>query len=159
MASKARELGDRFEQTATSFIEQVQALSESEWRTRTDAEGWTVAATAHHAATSSMPIMAMVDAAATGSPMPPFTPEMLNELNAKHAQDFAGCTRDETLAAMREGMAAAAKQVRGYSDEQLARSAMLPFGMEMTAEQIIENVLIGHIAGHGASIQSAAAAA
>jgi hypothetical protein len=33
---------------------------------------------------------------------------------------------------------------------------MLPFGMEMSTEQIIENVLIGHLVGHGASIEAAA---
>ena len=158
MTSKADALADRFEQASQDFIKDVEALSDREWREKTDSEGWTVAATAHHAAISSGPIAAMAQAAATGGAMPPITSDMLHEMNAKHAQEFATCTREETRAAMRESAAGASKVVRGLKDDQLGRSAMLPLGMELTAEQIIEMVLIGHIVGHGQSIKAAVAA-
>jgi len=159
MAGKAEELARRYEEAATSFIKDIERLTDADWRRKTDVEGWTVAATAHHAATSSLPIASMVQAAGTGSAMPPITAAMLDEMNAKHAQEFASCTRDETLAAVREQIPAAAQVVRGLSDEQLVRSAKLPMGMELTAEQIIEFVLIGHIVGHSESIRAVTAAA
>lgn len=159
MGSKAEDLTRRFEQASDTFIKDVEGVSDSDWLNKTTSEGWSVAACAHHAAISPEPIAAMVTAAATGGPMPPITTDMLNELNAKHAQEYAAATQDETIAAMRAQTATAANVVRGLSDEQLARSAMLPFGMEMTAEQIIENVLIGHIVGHSQSMKEAAASA
>ena len=50
--------------------------------------------------------------------------------------------------------AAAAGLVRGLSDEQLGRSATLLAGRPpLTAEQIISNILIGHIDQHFGSIR------
>jgi hypothetical protein len=159
MAGKADQLARRYEDAVANFISDVEGLSDADLRAKTDVEGWTVAACAHHAATASAPLASMAQAAAMGGPMPPITQAMLDEMNAKHAQDFAACSREETLAAIREQAPAAAQVVRGLSDEQLGRAAELPFGMTMTAEQIIENVLIGHLVGHSQSIRAVTAAA
>ena len=153
---KAEQLAAKFEQTAKDFGSKIQALSDSEWRAKTPEEGWTVAATAHHAAGSTAPISMIVQAAATGGPMPPITADSLDEMNAEHAKQFAGCSREETLKLLNETTPPAATIVRGLSDEQLSRKATMPaLPMELSAEQIIENVLIGHLAGHGASIAAA----
>jgi predicted component of type VI protein secretion system len=96
----------------------------------------------------------MVKSVATGSPMPDITMDGLNEANAEHAKQFAQATRDETLELLRQTAGPAAELIRGLRDEQLARKAMLPLGMEMTAEQIIE-AMIGHVGSHAASIQAA----
>jgi Mycothiol maleylpyruvate isomerase N-terminal domain len=152
---KAEKLATRFEQTAKDFGSKIQALSDSEWRAKTPEEGWTVAATAHHAAGSSGPIAMMAHAAATAGPMPPITPDGLNQMNLEHSKQFANCSKEETLKLLSETTPQAASVVRGLSDDQLANRAMLPLGMELSAEQIIENVLIGHMAGHGASIAAA----
>jgi hypothetical protein len=75
-------------------------------------------------------------------------------MNAKHAREFAGCTRAETLALHEKGVAAAAAVVRGLSDEQLARSGTVLTGMPpMTAEQVITAILISHIDDHYGSIR------
>ena len=155
MTAKAEELAGRFEVAAKDFEAKVRGLSDSEWKAKTPVEGWSVAATAHHAAGSSAPISMMVQAAATGGEMPPITPDGLNAMNAQHAKQFENCSRDEALALLNETVGPAANLVRGLSDEQLSRKAMLPLGMELSAEQIVELVLIGHLTGHGASIESA----
>lgn len=155
MNSKADELAARFEQASHDMASEVEALSDDEWRAQTKEEGWTVAACAHHAAISSGPIAMMVAAAAGKGEMPGITVDMLHEMNADHARQFAGCSKEETLAALRESTRPAAAVVRGLSDAELQRTATLPLGMEMTAEQIIENVLIGHLQQHGASIAAA----
>jgi Mycothiol maleylpyruvate isomerase N-terminal domain len=155
MSNKADTLATRFEQASNEFASRLQGLSDGDWQSKTVEEGWTVAATAHHAAGSSAPISMMVRSAATGSPMPPITVDGLNQMNADHAKEFANVSREATLALLRETTGPAANLVRGLSDEQLTRKAMMPFGMEMTAEQIIEAVLIGHITGHATSITAA----
>ena len=51
----------------------------------------------------------------------------------------------------------AASMIRGLSDEQLDRTATL-FAGSMTAQQMIEGILISHVAMHLESIRSAAPA-
>lgn len=155
MSSRADALAGRFEQASKDFESTISGLNDAAWRAKTAEEGWTVAATAHHAAGSTPAIAMMAQAAATGSEMPAITADGLHQMNADHARQFADASREETLTLLRTTTGPAASIVRGLSDEQLGRKAMLPLGMELTAEQIIENVLIGHITGHGASIQAA----
>lgn len=155
MNTKADALATRFEQACRDFACTIQEIDDRAWNSTTSEEGWTVAAVAHHAAGSSGPISMMAQAAGTGAPMPPLTMDALNQMNADHAKQYAIVSRDETLALLRETTGAAAATVRSLSDEQLNGKAVMPFGAEMTAEQIIENVLIGHLVGHGASIMAA----
>lgn len=157
MSSKTEALAARFEQASNDFASTIQALSDADWQAKTADEGWTVAATAHHAAGSTEPISMIAQAAATGSPMPPITADGLNKMNAEHAQQYANVSREDTLALLRKTTGPAASIVRGLSDDQLSGKATLPMGMELTTEQIIENVLIGHLTGHSASIQAARA--
>ena len=155
MGKKTEQLAARFEQTAKDLESKIKSLSDTAWKAKTPEEGWTVAACAHHAAGSSMPIATMAQAAATGGPMPQITADGLNQMNAEHAQQFANASKEETLKLLGETTPQAASIVRGLNDEQLGNKATLPLGMELSAEQIIENVLIGHLAGHGASIAAA----
>jgi hypothetical protein len=80
--------------------------------------------------------------------------DSLHQMNAEHAKQFANCTRDETLVLLRKNAAGAASTVRGLSDDQLDRSAPLLGGPPMTAQQVIERVLIGHVQEHHGSIRT-----
>ena len=80
--------------------------------------------------------------------------DMLNEGNAKHAKEFANCTKDETLALHKKGAAAAAAAVRGLSDAELDRSATVLAGMPaMTRATDVEGILIDHVDDHLGSIR------
>lgn len=154
MSTKSAALATKYENATKDFAVEIKGLSDSDWQAKTLAEGWTVAATAHHAAGVSAPMSMMVKSIATGSPMPDITAEGLNQANAVHAQEFANATREETLELLRETTGPATELIRGLEDQQLVRKAMLPLGMEMTAEQTIE-AMIGHIGSHAASIKAA----
>jgi hypothetical protein len=80
--------------------------------------------------------------------------DAIHQMNAEHAKQYAGCTKEETLALLRKNAAAAASAVRGLSDEQLDRSAPMLGGPAMTAQQAIERILIGHVQEHHGSIKS-----
>lgn len=158
MSSKGETLAKQFEAETDALVSQVERLSDGAWRARTADEGWTVAATVRHIAASPPPLAMMVHAAATGGAMPPITEAGLDEMNAADATQFADCSRGDAIALLRQNAADAAAVVRALSDEQLARAGTLPFGMTMTAADIVTNVLIGHMAGHAASITAAARA-
>jgi hypothetical protein len=154
MGAKAEELARKFEAKAREATETLEKLSDADWKKVTAAEKWPVGVTAHHVAGGHEPIAGIAKTIASGASIPNFTMAMLDEMNAKHAREFAGCTRAETLALHEKGVAAAAAVVRGLSDEQLGRSGTVLTGMPpMTAEQVITAILISHIDDHYGSIR------
>jgi hypothetical protein len=155
MSQRAEELATQFEKANDSLAEAVQQMSGPEWAATTPEEGWSVAAAAHHAAISAEPLTAFVQCAATGQPLPPITPERLNEMNAQHAKDFHNVSKEDVVSVIQKNVPPTAALLRSLNDEQLQKQAQTPFGMAMTTEQIIENVLIGHVQQHLASMQAA----
>jgi hypothetical protein len=81
--------------------------------------------------------------------------EMLHKSNAEHAVQHAHTTKAETLALLRQNGAAAAATVRGLGDAELDR---VGGSMGMTAAQMIERILIGHVNDHHGSIRKAVGA-
>jgi hypothetical protein len=157
MAGQGEALAKQFERMNDDIVALVSSLSDEQWRKVCTAEGWTVGVTAHHAAGSYAPIAGMVQTIATRGPAPSITPQLLNQLNAQHAQEFAGVTREQTVDALRQGGAQAAAILRGLSDEQLQQKAEL-FGNTISAEQLAQNTLMGHAQEHVSSIKAALAA-
>jgi hypothetical protein len=79
---------------------------------------------------------------------------MLDDMNARHAKEYANCTKAETLELLRRGAAVAAARVRALSDEDLAKSRPLgPGGPPMIVEALIAAGLLGHIDDHFGSIR------
>jgi hypothetical protein len=79
---------------------------------------------------------------------------MLDEMNAQHAKEQAGCTRAETVALFQNGAAKAFAVIQGLSDDQLAKSGTVFTDVPpMTAEQLIMLGLVGHIDDHMGSIR------
>jgi hypothetical protein len=163
MAIKEDPMGTRSEVLAKQFVAKAQEavamleqLSDADWKRVTAAEHWTVGVTAHHLASALEPVAGLVTAIASGQSRGHFTRAMLDEMNARHAQEYANCTKAETIALFRRGAAAAAAVVRGLSDDQLAKSGtVFTDAPPMTGEQLITSGLIGHIDAHFGSIRKA----
>ena len=154
MGARAESLAKQFEAKAAELTATIGKLSEADWQKVTAAEKWPVGVTAHHAAGAHEPIAGIVKTLASGQPMPHFTAAMLDEMNAKHAQEHAACTKAETLALHQKGVAAAAATVRALSDAELDRSGTVLAGMPpMTTQQAVEAILINHVAEHTGSIR------
>jgi hypothetical protein len=154
MGAKGEALAKQFEAKAQEATGVLEKLSDADWKKVTDAEKWSVGVTAHHVAGSHEPIADILKTVASGQAMPNFTMDMLNDMNAKHAKDFAACTKAETIALHKKGVATAAAVVRGLSDDQLAKSGTVLAGMPaMSAEQIVTGILINHIDDHFGSIR------
>lgn len=154
MGAKGEALAKQFEAKAQEAAAMLESLSDAEWKKVTQAEKWPVGVTAHHLAGAFEPVAGIATALASGQSQGNFTRGMLDDMNARHAKEHANCTKAETLALHRKGMAAAASVVRGLSDDQLARSGtVFTDAPPMTAEQIIVGGLITHIDEHYGSIR------
>ena len=153
MGAKGEALAKQFEvkvQEATAVMEK---LSDADWKKTTSAEKWTVGVVAHHVAGAHEGIAGIIKTVGAGQSVPNFTMDMLHAMNAKHAQEFANCTKVETLALHKKNAAAAL--VRGLSDADLARSGAVLTGMPpMSAEQVVIGILINHIDEHLGSIRA-----
>jgi hypothetical protein len=158
MGAKSEALAKQFEakvQEATTVLEK---LSDADWKKVTAAEKWSVGVTAHHVAGSHEGIAGIIKTVAAGQTMPGFTMDVLHEMNAKHAQEFANVGKADTIALHKKSAAAAAAVVRGLDDADLGRSGTVLTGMPaMTVEQIVTNILINHIDDHFGSIKKTVA--
>jgi Mycothiol maleylpyruvate isomerase N-terminal domain len=156
MGTRSQALAEQFVAKVQEAVAVIEQLSDTDWKQVTAAEHWTVGVTAHHLASAFEPVAGIVTAIVSGQSRGHFTRAMLDEMNARHAQEHANCTKAETIALFRRGAATAAAVVRGLSDDQLAKSGTVFTDVPpMTAEQLITAGLISHIDTHVGSIRKA----
>lgn len=155
-SERVRALAWRFEQAHDALITTIEQCTPEQWRAVCADTGWTVGVQAHHIAENEAIIAGLIQDAASGRPHPPMPIEMLDAINARHAEEFANVTPAEVLALLHWNGAAAVRIYRGLSDEQLANTATLTPGEQpASVEQMIEYLAIGEIERHGWHIRSA----
>ena len=153
MGAKSEALAKQLEAKIRQVMATLENLSDTDWKRVTEAEKWTVGVTAHHLAGVLEQISKMVEAVVAGESLD-FTNDMIDKMNAKHAKDFADCTKAETIDLLKRGSAVADRVIRGMSDDHLAKSGMVMAGVPpMTAEQLIRGGILNHIDDHLGSIR------
>jgi hypothetical protein len=154
MGTRAETLAKQFEAKAQEATAVMERLSDADWKKLTASEKWPVGVVAHHIAVSHELIAGIIKALAAGEPGPNISMDAINALNAKHAQEQAGCTRSETLALHKKNAAAAAAIVRALGDAELERSGNVIAGAPaMSAGQLAGGLLVGHVDEHLGSIR------
>jgi hypothetical protein len=155
MASRAEALAKQFEtkvQEATAAIERV---SDADWKKVTEAEKWSVGVVAHHVAMAHAGLGRAIKTVVDGKTGAGGSMDAIHAGNAKHAQEFAACTKSETLELHKKNAAATAALVRGLSDAQLDTKGTLLAGMEpISAAQLAGGLLCTHIDEHLRSIRA-----
>ncbi len=153
MGAKSEALAKQFEAKVREAMAALEKLTDADWKKVTEAEKWPVGVTAHHLAGALEPISNMIKALVAGQSLE-FTNDMLNEMNARHAKEYADCTKAETIELLRKGSAAAAAVIHGLRDDQLAKTGLVLAGSPpITAEQLITGGLLGHLDVHLGSIR------
>ena len=158
MADRSEKLAAQFESAVAELIGAVEQCSDAQWRAVCGDEQWTVAATAHHVGAQWPLELEYISAAAEGRTAPAHTWDDINARNARHATEFAACSKADAARLLRDGSASMAAYVRGLSDEQLDRTMSLPLadGASVSTQQLIEGgVLIEHAVAHLKSISAA----
>lgn len=151
MKERVQALVVEFEHANGDLIATVERLSDAQWRTLCEGEGWSVAVTAHHVAVGSAAIAEMLRMAARGEARR-LSFEQLHERNARHAEEYAEVGQAETIELLRRNGAEAVAVVRGFDDAELDN---VPGENGRSPSELIERVLIGHLRGHLASIRAA----
>jgi DinB family protein len=155
MAGKAEALAKQFEAKVQEATGVFDRLSDADWKKVTSAEKWSVGVVAHHVAGGHEGISGIIKTVAGGQSVQGFTMDMLHDMNAKHAKEFASVSKAETIALHKKNAATAAAIVRGLSDADLGKSGTVLTGMPpMSVEQIVNGILINHVDEHLKSVRA-----
>lgn len=156
MSQRTQALVQRFNTANAELISYIAGCTEEELDRVTAGEGWSVRVTAHHLAVSHEPVAGLAQLVGHGQPLPTLTLEMFHHGNAQHAAEYATVSKQTILDTLQRGGTQAGAIVSGLSDEALDRAGHFTLlNADITAQAVIENILIGHISSHLASIKAA----
>jgi DinB family protein len=157
-SARAESLASRIEEGAVRLAAFAEALSDAEWRTPVSlTDRRPVGVVVHHVA-SMYPIeIDLARAVARGRSVTDVTWEVVAQVNAKHAQDFALVSKSVALELLQENSRKAAAAVRDFTDQELDNTALfsLSFGAPMTTQFVIEDHAMRHSWHHLAAIRKA----
>lgn len=156
MGERAEQLAGEFDQANQELIACIESVSDDELRHTCGGDERSVAVLAHHVASGYVPISEWVQTIANGQPIS-VDLAMVHDANRAHAEANANISRDDILAALRTNGVAALTVLRGLTDEQLARVVPITLfgGQDMSAADVADKVLIGHVRAHLSDIRGA----
>jgi hypothetical protein len=111
----------------------------------------------HHVA-SVYPIeIELAQTIAAGKPVVGVTSEVINSMNASHAEQNRDVTRDEALALLRRNSEVAAAAIRSLTEEDLNRAAPVSLYSDapLTCQFVLEDHAVRHSYHHFALIRAA----
>jgi uncharacterized damage-inducible protein DinB len=151
LGTQAQALARRFERANLLLMAAVEQYPETLWRAEAVRGEESAAAETFHVAQQHPLLASFIPAVATDRPLP-----RLDDSGAHGAAGAARPTpalrgRPALLELLRRNGALSADIIRGLSDEQLARATSY-FGTELTAAQLVDELLIGHLEEHGARL-------
>ncbi len=158
MGRRAEALAVRIEHGAADLAAFAEGLSEAEWsQTVSSTDRRTIGQIVNHVALVYPIELDLARAVAGGNAVTDVTWPVVAELNANHAREHAQVTKAAALDALRTNSRAAAQAVRGFSDEELDRSApfSLSFGAPVTAQFVLEDHAVRHSWHHLFRIRAA----
>lgn len=154
---RADALADRLEQGARALADLANGLDEAQWQKRLPKDGRKIGVVVHHVA-SMYPIeIDLTRKLAAGEPISGVTWDDVAAINAAHAQEHDGVTRERALELLRRNSAAAAAAIRELSDEQLDRAAPVSLNGDapLTCQFFVEDHALRHSFHHLARIRAA----
>jgi hypothetical protein len=161
MSQRTDALAERLEQGARGLAAFAAGLTEAEWQARVPKDGRKVGVVVHHVATMYPLEIQLAQVLAEGKPVVGVTWDAVHEMNAQHAREFDGATKEAALELLRRNSTAAAAAIRALSDEQLDQAAPLSLNSDtpLTCQFMLEDHAVRHSYHHLASIRRAFAAA
>lgn len=155
---RAEMLADRIEEGAERLAVFAEQLTEKQWKTPViegGKPGRTVGVLVHHVAKMYPIETDVARAIATGGNVTQVTWDVVHGINAKHAEEHADATKEETLELLRTNSTKAADVVRTFKDEDLDRTEpfSLSYGAPMTVQFVIEDHALRHSWHHLARLR------
>ena len=155
MNQRAADLAERFRVFNNEVISLVENCSEEDWQKTCSGEEWTVAVVAHHLAAGHYGALDLAKMIVAGEPLPQLSMEAIDQMNARHAQENANCTKSEVLSILRRQGSAITDYLGGLSETDLDKTGSLALlGGEISTLQFIEKIILDTGTAHLASMRN-----
>ena len=157
-SERAEALATRLEQGARALAEFAATLTDAEWRRpfgTTDQR--TIGVIVHHVASIYPLEIQLAQVLATGKPITGVTWDAVAEVNAGHASDNDGATKEAALELLARNSAAAAAAIRALSEAELAQAAPVSLygDAPLTCQFFLEDHAVRHSYHHFARVRAA----
>ena len=152
--TRAGVLADRLEAGARALQALASSMSDTEWQMRMPHDGRKLGVIVHHVA-SVYPIeIELAMNLASGRPIVGVTMDDVHAMNARHAIEHDGVSKEAALSLLRQNSQAAATAIRALADESLDRaaSASLYDDAPVTCQFLLEDHAVRHSYHHHAGI-------
>jgi hypothetical protein len=156
MSQRTEALAKRLEQGAAALAALATDLSDSEWQTRVR-DGRKIGVVVHHVGTMYPLEIQLAQTLAEGKPIAGVTWDIVHEMNAKHAEEQDGVTKEEALDFLRQNSQKAAAAIRALKDEDLDGAAPVSLNSDapLTCQFFLEDHAVRHSYHHLAAIRNA----
>ena len=150
MNKRSNALADRLERGVSALRTFANQLTTAEWKAPVPKDGRSVGVVVHHVASVFPTEIHLAQVLASGKAVTGVTVADIHAMNAAHAVDNVGVTREEALGLLERNGAAAAVAIRAMSDEQLDRAApaSLYEDAPITTQFMLEDHAVRHSYHH-----------
>jgi len=157
MKTRVNALAERLEQGARALADFAGSLTEEDWQIQVPHDGRKVGVTVHHVGNMYPIEIDVAQTAARGEPIVGVTWDVVADINARHAREFDGVTKQEAIAFLNRNSAAAAAAIRALDDEVLdiAVPVSLNADAPLTTQFVLEDHAVRHSYHHLARIKAA----
>ena len=157
MSKRSYELARRLELGALALEAFASSLTEFEWQSRVPGDGRKIGVVVHHVASMYPLEIQLAQSLAKGVAIEGVTGEVVDKMNAAHAKEFDGVSKEVALALLRRNSAAAAAAIRVLSDEELDQAAPVSLNANapLTCQFLLEDHAVRHSYHHLARIRAA----
>jgi len=154
---RAKALADRLEQGAVVLADLAAGLTDAQWQTRVPHDGRTVGVIVHHVGFMYPLEIQLAQQVGRGEAIAGVTWDDVHGINAKHAAEHAGVTKQDALDLLRHNSADAANAIRALGDQDLDRAAPISLNADapLTCQFFLEDHAVRHSYHHLAGIRRA----
>jgi hypothetical protein len=157
MSQRSEALAARLEAGAAALAALASGLSPAEWQTRVPKDGRKIGVVVHHVANVYPIEIQLAQKLGAGEAVTGVSWDDIAKMNAGHAKEFDGITKEDAVALLKRNSAAAAAAIRALSDQQLDSAAPLSLNADapLTCQFMLEDHAVRHSYHHLAKIKGA----
>jgi hypothetical protein len=157
MTNRSNALADRLEQGSRALATLASSLTTDEWEIPLPHDGRKVGVVVHHVASMYPLEMELAQTIAGNKPIVGVTWGVVDDINARHAREKDGVTKEEALDLLQRNSAAAAKAIRALSDEDLDSAVRVSLYSDapLTCQFFLEDHPVRHSYHHLGRIRTA----
>ncbi|MCV9385933.1 DinB family protein [Reichenbachiella ulvae] len=153
--TRAQVLADRLLVGSNSLATLARELSEEEWNMPVHGDGRSIGVVIHHVAHVYPLEIELAQVLASGKAITGATKEVVDQMNAEHAIEFAEVDKESTIALLLKNSQEAASAVRAFSNVELDQAALVSLNSNapLTAQFFIEDHALRHSYHHMSKIK------